>query len=100
MAQAQKQATAKKKTTAAHKAASKPRKAAARKKAPAAKKKTTRKKSATGAVSVEERHRMIAEAAYYKALERGPEGTDPYRDWIEAEAEIDALLLEKNASSK
>lgn len=100
MAQVQKQATTKKKPAAAKKTASRPKKKAAAKKAPAAKKKTVGKKSSTGAVSVEERHRMIAEAAYYKALERGPDRADPHRDWIEAEAEIDALLLEKKAGAR
>ena len=33
---------------------------------------------------------MIAEAAYYHALERGPENGDPVRDWLAAEQEIDA----------
>jgi len=38
------------------------------------------------------RQEMIAEAAYYRSLRRGPLGCDPDRDWIEAEREIDALL--------
>jgi len=38
------------------------------------------------------RQEMIAEAAYYRSLRRGPSGCDPDRDWIEAEREIDALL--------
>jgi hypothetical protein len=37
---------------------------------------------------------MIAEAAYYRAQRRGYHG-DPVRDWTEAEAEIDALLLNR-----
>lgn len=44
------------------------------------------------AVSAEERRRLIAEAAYFKAERRGfPEG-GALEDWVEAEAEIDALL--------
>lgn len=33
---------------------------------------------------------MIAEAAYYRAERRSPGNPDPVRDWLEAEAEIDA----------
>lgn len=45
------------------------------------------------AVSAEERRRMIAEAAYYKALTRQLEGNaDPVADWLEAETEIDRQL--------
>ena len=43
-------------------------------------------------VSPEERHRMIAEAAYFRAQQRtGP--ASPEQDWLEAEAEVDTLLL-------
>ena len=45
------------------------------------------------AISPEERRHMIADAAYFRAQRRGSQGGDPERDWIEAEAEIDALLL-------
>lgn len=38
-----------------------------------------------------ERHAMIAEAAYYRAEQRGFSG-DPHMDWLEAEAEIDKML--------
>jgi len=44
-------------------------------------------------VSADERRRMIAEAAYYRAARRGFAPGDPDRDWIEAEAEIDAWLI-------
>ncbi|HZM68891.1 MAG TPA: DUF2934 domain-containing protein [Candidatus Cryosericum sp.] len=47
------------------------------------------------AISSEERRRMIAEAAYYRALRRSVGEGSPDRDWIEAEAEIDALLLNR-----
>ena len=44
-------------------------------------------------VSAEQRRRMIAEAAYYKALTRELEGSgDPVADWLEAEREIDEKL--------
>ena len=44
-------------------------------------------------VNAAERHRMIAEAAYYRALRRGFHGGSDLEDWLEAEAEIDKLLL-------
>jgi len=34
---------------------------------------------------------MIAEAAYYLALKKGPQ-SDPHQNWLEAEAQIDARL--------
>jgi hypothetical protein len=45
-------------------------------------------------ISPEQRRLMIAEAAYYRAQRRGFRG-DPVRDWTEAEAEIDAQLLNR-----
>jgi len=36
---------------------------------------------------------MISEAAYYRAEGRGFQGGDPEQDWLDAEAEVDALLL-------
>jgi hypothetical protein len=44
-------------------------------------------------VTAEERHRMIAEAAYFLAQERGFTGGDPVSDWIEAERKVDRELL-------
>lgn len=44
-------------------------------------------------LSAEERRRRIAEAAYYRAERRGFVGGDSARDWLEAEAEVDAQLL-------
>jgi hypothetical protein len=35
---------------------------------------------------------MIAEAAYYRAQQRGFRGGDPLQDWIEAEAEVASRL--------
>jgi len=40
----------------------------------------------------EQRHFMITEAAYYRAERRGFQGGDPVADWLEAEAEIEAML--------
>ncbi len=74
------------KTAAGKTAAKQPRAAIAR----------PRAKKASG-VSAEERWRLIAEAAYFKAERRGfPEG-GAQEDWIEAEAEIDALLDARQA---
>lgn len=47
----------------------------------------------TGVISAAERSRMIAEAAYYRAQNRGFESGDPVGDWLAAECEIDAWLL-------
>lgn len=47
-----------------------------------------------GAISGEQRRRMIAEAAYYRAERRGFAGADPVADWLTAEAEIDRQLAE------
>lgn len=44
-------------------------------------------------ITAEERHRRIAEAAYYRALRRGFHGGSDLEDWFESEAEIDRLIL-------
>jgi hypothetical protein len=44
-------------------------------------------------IGADERRRMIAEAAYFKAARRGFAPGNPDRDWAEAEAEIDAWLI-------
>ena len=87
-----KKAAAKKKAT--HKVV---RKAATKKKAVAKRAKATTTAPAVGApsrrsVSADERRRMIAEAAYYRAERLGGR-VDPTRNWLEAEAEIDAMLV-------
>lgn len=46
-------------------------------------------------VSPEQRHAMIAEAAYFIA-ERNGFTSDPLADWLAAEAEIDSLLQQAN----
>jgi hypothetical protein len=45
-------------------------------------------------LSESERRHMIAEAAYYLAENRGFADGDPMRDWIAAEAQIEAQLRE------
>lgn len=40
----------------------------------------------------DERRRMIAEAAYFRAEHRDSESGGSLSDWLEAEAEVDALL--------
>ena len=47
---------------------------------------------ATKAVTPEERWRMVAEAAYLRAEQRGFSGGNPTDDWLAAEAEIDNIL--------
>jgi hypothetical protein len=43
-------------------------------------------------ISPQERHRRIAEAAYFLALRRGISHSDPQKNWIDAERQIDADL--------
>lgn len=44
-----------------------------------------------------ERWQLIAEAAYYRAVNRGFQNGDPVDDWFVAEREIDTLLLSQPA---
>ena len=87
------------------------RKAASSK--PAARKKTSARRASPGkkavarakaaaprAISAEERVRLISEAAYFRAEKRGFRDGDPERDWLEAEAEVDALLLRGRAKGE
>ncbi|MGH8168651.1 MAG: DUF2934 domain-containing protein [Woeseiaceae bacterium] len=50
-------------------------------------------------VSAEERQKMVAEAAYFRAQGRGFDDGDSVADWVEAEAEINERLrqMEHNA---
>lgn len=48
-------------------------------------------------ISEEDRQRFIAEAAYFKAEKRCFSEGGELADWIEAEAEIDALLDSRGA---
>ena len=43
-------------------------------------------------IGEEQRHRMISEAAYYRAEHRGFDGGDPLEDWLVAESEIDGMI--------
>lgn len=68
-------------------------KKAASPKAPAKKTAPPRARLDTkSAVTAEERHAMIAVAAYLRAENRGFVGGDPASDWLAAEAEIDQIL--------
>jgi len=55
-------------------------------------KKAARKKEDTGE-RMPEREAMVAEAAYYKAAQRGFEPGHEMADWLEAERQVEALLL-------
>lgn len=57
----------------------------------AAKKPAAKRAAKTMNVTDEQRYRMVAEAAYYRA-ESNQFKSDPVRDWIEAEGDIAALL--------
>jgi len=46
------------------------------------------------AVDVDARRRLIEQCAYLRAERRGFAGGDPQEDWLEAEMEIDQLLLQ------
>lgn len=63
-----------------------------------ARKKVTKSKAAeqvvgSTAVTHEQRLAWIAEAAYYRAEQRGFSGGDEASDWLAAEAQVDAMLL-------
>ncbi|MBT8109226.1 MAG: DUF2934 domain-containing protein [Gammaproteobacteria bacterium] len=77
------------------KAGKKVAKKAARKVATKVPKKAARKKVID--VSAEQRHEMIAKAAYYRANRRHFQGGDPVADWLYSEKEIDALLSKTGA---
>ncbi len=50
---------------------------------------TAKQSTAPTRLTGELRQQMIAEAAYYRALQRGFDGGDPNEDWLAAEREID-----------
>ncbi len=58
-----------------------------------AKKSTSKKAVATAIITSEERHRMIAEKAYYLAEQRGFQEGNPEHDWLSAAAEIDRMII-------
>lgn len=81
------------KTKAKAKSATGKKTAAAAK--PVAKRVTVKKprtKKAATMISPDDRRRMIAEAAYYRAQARGFDGGDELADWLAAEAEVDSLV--------
>ena len=56
---------------------------------------STRRKGLSGAaVDAETRRQMIAEIAYLRAEARGFAGGNPEQDWLEAEKEINRLLMQ------
>lgn len=59
---------------------------------PVDKRKTATTAAPKRGLTPEERYRMIAEAAYYRAEKRGFRAGDPAEDWRAAEMEIDDLL--------
>lgn len=61
-------------------------------KAKPARKRTGTAPSAMAAVTAEERWKMIADAAYHRARERGFEPGHEQEDWLLAEREVDRLL--------
>lgn len=83
------------KTAAAKPVAAKTAEAAAKKSTAAAKKPATKRASGPKPVfTPEQRYLMIAEAAYYRSERQGFMG-DPVQNWVEAEAEIEALFSGK-----
>jgi hypothetical protein len=58
----------------------------------------SKEQTTVGTIGEEDRARMIAEAAYYKAERRGFVGGDPLQDWLDAEAEIDRILDHKKSA--
>lgn len=46
------------------------------------------------------REKMIADAAYFRAEQRGFSGGDPLNDWLEAESEIDARLQQSGGKNR
>jgi Protein of unknown function (DUF2934) len=56
--------------------------------------------SLDASITPEVRHRMIAEAAYYRALQRGFSGGSAEDDWVQAEQEINSTLLGSSSSSR
>lgn len=74
--------------------AKKPAAAKTAAKKPAEAKSAAKSADAAKTVSAEQRYRMIAEAAYFRAQSHQFK-SDSVRDWIEAEHEIDILLSGK-----
>lgn len=77
---------------AANKVAKKPSKKAARKVAGKAPQRPQKVRQRTAAIPAVSRHKMIAEAAYYRAARRGFCAGDAVADWLSSEREIDEML--------
>lgn len=60
------------------------------------KRKASKTASQARTVSAEERYSMIAEAAYYRAEQRGFQDEGPVADWLAAEKEIDKRLAKSD----
>ncbi len=54
-----------------------------------------RQKKTPLTITAEERIRMIREAAWLRAERRGFVGGSPEQDWLEAEQEIDTMLMQQ-----
>ncbi len=54
--------------------------------------KTTKARQKPVSVSKEQRRQMIAEAAYFRAEQRGFQGGNADADWLLSEKEVDELL--------
>lgn len=55
---------------------------------------TAKKAAKAPAVSPEERHKMIEQAAYFRAEKFGWQ-VDPHENWVAAEKEVEAILAKK-----
>jgi len=83
-------------------AVKKTKKKIVKKKAPAKKlvKSKTAKKTSTGSnkikVTLEQRHKMICEAAYYISLDKTHETVNPTGDWLQAESFINQICTVHN----
>ena len=66
----------------------------AEKKAAAPRKRAASAKDANApAIGPQERHHLIEVAAYYVAERRGFHGASSHKDWLQAESEIDAMIV-------
>ena len=96
---AKKKAAVKKKTVAKKTSAKKKvvKKKVARKKVVKKKVASPKTPGKKVTVSAEERHQMVAECAYYRAINSGPQSPEAdRRHWLDAEAEIDALIRSRS----
>jgi len=55
---------------------------------------------AQDAIDADLRHRMISEAAYHRYAERGYSDGYDVDDWLQAEAEVDHLLLGRREQAR